>query len=294
MIYWYYEFILHKGDDAMTIEEMKELKKERGYTYEQIAELSGVPLGTVQKIFCGETRNPRFSTLQALEAVFQRPESVSYRYTDREYRPGRVEEPAPAYHVSRRQGYYTTEDYYALPDDRRVELIDGVFYDMSAPGFVHQGVAGEIYYQIASFIRKRKGECVVRMAPVDVRLNCDNGTMVQPDVMIVCDRSKIKQWGIMGAPDFIVEVLSPSTRKKDSFKKLDKYMEAGVREYWMVDPKGKRLIIYDFESELYPVVCGLSGKVPVGIYRGELEIDLDMVAETIEDYPNDGRDDWEE
>lgn len=260
----------------MTIDEMREMKQERGYSYEQIAELSGVPLSTVQKIFCGETHSPRYATLCALERIFKEDKA-----------PSMVKEEV-AYDFSGSQQEYTVKDYYALPDERRVELIDGVFYDMSAPSFVHQGIAGEVYFQIAGFIKANKGECVVRMAPVDVRLDCDNRTMVQPDVLILCDRSKIMRWGIMGAPDFVLEVLSPSTKRKDCMKKLTKYMEAGVREYWMIDPDKRKLIVYQFEAELYPAVYGLTGKVPVGIYEGRLLIDLDQVAEAIEEYPDDG------
>lgn len=290
----------------MTIEEMKALKKEKGYSYEQIAELSGVPLGTVQKVFCGVTKYPRFSTLQALEKVFRNGEAVSYEYQrvakenkegETEHKPvsyqlsgeqsgNKVEERAAAYQAVKKQGEYTIDDYYALPDDRRVELIDGVIYDMSSPSFVHQGIAGEMYRQISNFLRENKGECVVRISPVDVQLDCDNRTMVQPDVLIVCDRSKIRRWGIMGAPEFLVEVLSPSTRRKDCGKKLSKYMDAGVKEYWIIDPKSKRLIVYDFEQEVWPTVYGLTGKVPIGIYQGKLEIDMDMVAEAIEEYPD--------
>ncbi len=270
----------------MTIEEMREIKKEKGYTYEQIAEMSGVPLGTVQKIFCGETRAPRYSTLQALEAVF-REHKISYPYEREEY--GSVQE-ASAYYSSKKQGYYTVEDYYALPDERRVELIDGVIYDMSSPSFVHQSVTGEVYFQIADFIRRNKGECHVMMAPMDVRLDCDNRTMVQPDVLVVCDRSKIKRWGIMGAPDFVMEVLSKSTKRRDCFKKLVKYMEAGVKEYWILDPDSKTLIVYCFEKESLPAIYGLNGKVPVAIFEGKLEIDLSMVTDAIQDYPDGGDD----
>ena len=123
-------------------------------------------------------------------------------------------------------------------------------------------------------------------------MDCDDRTMVQPDIVIVCDKSKIKRWGIMGAPDFVVEVLSPSTGRKDRHKKLAKYLNAGVREYWLIDPDKKVLFAYNFEDEemITPMIRGLSGKMPVGIYEGRLEIDLDLVAEMIEEYPDDG---WE-
>ena len=259
----------------MTIQEMREKKKEKGYSYEQISELSGVPLGTVHKIFGGETRSPRYATLQALENVF------------REDAGGRVRE-AQRYESSKQQGEYTVDDYYAFPEERRVELIDGVVYDMCSPALVHQRIAGEIFWQISDFIRGKGGECLPVMSPIDVRLGCDDKTMVQPDVLIVCDRSKVMRWGIMGAPDFVLEVLSPSTKRKDCIKKLDKYMEAGVREYWMIDPDRRKLIIYQFESEVYPVVCGLSGKAAVGIFDGQLQIDLDLVRELIQEFPDEG------
>lgn len=248
----------------MTIKEMREIKKEMGYTYAQISEWSGVPLGTVQKVFTGETESPRYSTLQALQAVFER-EQVHHR----------VEEPGVYY--GGRSGEHNVTDYYALPEDVRMELIDGVFYDMASPSFLHQRIAGEIYRQIANYISQQKGSCIPLIAPMDVRLDCDDRTMVQPDVMIVCDRNKIKNWGIMGAPDFILEVLSPSTKRKDCIKKLDKYMEAGVREYWMIDPQQQKVIIYQFEEEIYPVIYGLEEAQPVGIFEDRFKMDLSVI-----------------
>lgn len=260
----------------MTVEEMRVFKKQRGYTYEQIAELSGVPLGTVQKIFSGETQSPRYATLQALERVFG----------DMKQEASGVRE-ASACGIGKKQGEYTIEDYYALPEEHRAELIDGVIYDMSAPTTGHQGAAGEIYRQIANFIAERRGGCNVFVSPVDVQLDCDDRTMVQPDVMILCDKNKIKRWGILGAPDFVLEILSASTKRKDCIKKLDKYMEAGVREYWIIDPDKETLLVYQFEQELYPAIYGLNGSVPVGIYDGRLQINLDMVRELLEEYRGD-------
>ena len=113
-------------------------------------------------------------------------------------------------------------------------------------------------------------------APIDVQLDCDEKTIVQPDVLVLCDVSKLSGNTISGAPDFIVEILSPSTRKKDMFIKLEKYMTAGVREYWMVDAEKKKVLIYDFEHENYPILFGFDAEVPVGIFEGSVRWTLEI------------------
>ena len=125
------------------------------------------------------------------------------------------------------------------------------------------------------------------MSPVDVQLDCDNKTMVQPDVLIICDPKKIQRFGIFGAPDFVLEVLSPSTRKKDLTLKLNKYIEAGVREYWVIDPEKKILIVYDFAEEGLPCIYPLEGEVGLAIYEEKLKINLTKIAEIIEKYDRD-------
>lgn len=182
-------------------------------------------------------------------------------------------------------GEYTIEDYYAWPKDQRVELIDGTIYIMEAPGFVHQRIAAKILSRLDASIEKRKGSCIPLLSPVDVRLDCDDKTMIQPDLIIVCDKDKIKRWGIMGAPDFILEVLSRSTRRKDCTKKLQKYCDAGVREYWIIDPEKKILLTYDFMHDNLPCIYPLAGTAGLALYDGELQIDLDEIAGMIQDWP---------
>ena len=190
-------------------------EKEKGYTNEQIAELSEVPLGTVQKIFGGTTTSPRYDTLKALEKIFLPMER---------YYASVVKDASAAYTV-KRQGEYTVEDYYALPDEQRAELIDGVLYDMASPETLHQMVGGYIYARFLEFISKNKGNCIPLIAPLDVQLDCDNKTIVEPDVMIVCDRDKLYKNRIYGAPDFILEVLSKSTRRRDMVIKASEICE---------------------------------------------------------------------
>jgi Uma2 family endonuclease len=164
-------------------------------------------------------------------------------------------------------------------------MIDGVIYDMSAPEVVHQRIAGLCYFRISEYIQKQGGSCIPMMSPVDVRLDCDDKTMVQPDVIILCDDHKIKRWGIMGAPEFVLEVTSASTRKRDFTKKLQKYAEAGVKEYWIIDPKKKSLVTYDFINEDMPCVWPLKGRAGLALYNGELEINLDEIAGLIQEWP---------
>lgn len=260
----------------MTIEQMRERKQELGYTYEQIASLSGVPLGTVQKVFGGVTTSPRYDTLRALEQVFQKKD------------PMYVKESALPYEVEVRQektqGAYTAEDYRALPDDQRMELIDGVLYDMAAPTGIHQLMGGEIYAVLRDYIRKQNGKCLPMYAPIDVQLDCDDRTVVQPDVLVLCDVSKLSGNTILGAPDFIVEVLSSSTRKKDMFVKLEKYATAGVREYWMVDLEKKKILVYDFAHEDYPVIYGFDSEIPVGIFEGACKVDFGEIYEYLRSF----------
>lgn len=250
----------------MTIQEMKDRKKELGYTNEQVSELSGVPLGTVQKIFGGTTAAPRYETLQALQKILGYPSVI---------------QEASVQYYAKKQGEYTLDDYYALPDEERVELIDGVIYDMASPSSVHQLLDGFIYAKLLGHVMQKGGECLPIVAPVDVQLDCNNKTMVQPDVVILCDRNKVIRRCVYGAPDFVLEILSPSTRKKDMVIKLNKYMNAGVKEYWMVDPVQKRVLVYDFSAENYPTIYGFDSKIPVRIWNGECEIDFEEVYEYV-------------
>jgi Uma2 family endonuclease len=253
---------------VMTVQEMKEKKREKGYTFEQIAARSGVPLGTVQKIFSGETKSPRYDTIAALEELFDDSE------------PMMVKESISAYNTSyqRGQGNYTIEDYYAVPEERRVELIDGSIYDMGAPTTTHQSIAAEIYRQIANFIIDEGGSCQPFIAPIDVQLDGDDRTVVQPDVIIVCNREKIKKQVIYGAPDFVLEVISPSSRQRDCVKKLGKYINAGVREYWMIDPDRRRIVTHLFDGDTDTAIFGFDQRIPVGIYGGRLKIDLMRIS----------------
>ncbi len=255
----------------MTVDEMRELKKELGFSYEQIAKMSNLPVGTVQKVLGGITKAPRYETLKALESVFEIKKT------------NMIQEAQRAYGVEKRQGEYTIEDYFALPDERRVELIDGVIYDMASPTAIHQIIADEICGIFKNFVRSKNGICMPLTSPIDVQLDCDHKTIVQPDVVVICDRSKFKYGRIYGAPELVVEVLSPSTLKKDTYLKAQKYLNAGVREYWMVDPKRKRIFVHQFENDDSLInMYTFEDEVPVGIWNGECKVKFREIYEYVE------------
>ena len=257
----------------MTLSEMKERKRELGYSYEQIAERSGVPLSTIQKVFSGATQSPRYDTLLAIESV------LAYE------RPSMIRESTYSYGKSivKKQGEYTIEDYYNWPEEERIELIDGVIYDMATPLIIHQDIVGEIAYTLKKHIKQNKGQCKIYDMPVDVQLDCDNKTMVQPDIVVVCDRDKLTKKNIFGAPDFVVEVLSSSTRKKDMTIKLQKYTDAGVREYWIVDPQKEMVIVYDIEHDLQVSFYTFENQVPVKIFNDACRIDFKEIKDYLEE-----------
>lgn len=164
---------------------------------------------------------------------------------------------------------FTAEDYWNLPEGVRAELIDGELYDMTPPNRAHQKIVLRISRVIDEFIERHNGECEVYPAPFAVNLNADDSTYVEPDVSVICDPSKLTSRGCTGAPDFIAEVVSPSSRRMDYLTKGSLYSNAGVREYWVVDPEKSKTTVYDFENESFaPIIYPFSSPIPVGIYPG--------------------------
>ena len=272
----------------MTIHEMQEYKREKGYTNEMIAEMAGLPLGTVQKIFGGITKSPRQETIRALEKVFLKERDFFRDYpTLRAYgtipAPDVLRDPSPAYKADPRQGHYTIDDYYALPPNRRVELIDGIFYDMASPSKAHQIILARLHLALAPCVDSHPG-CELFLAPSDVCLDNDDYTMVQPDLYITCGQKQTDKRRHNGPPDFIIEILSPSNRAHDLYRKTNKYQLAGVREYWVVDPQRDKVIVYDFEHEEAPVTYTFKDRVPVLISSGKCSVDFAPIYERVKDY----------
>lgn len=167
----------------------------------------------------------------------------------------------------RKEDIYTTDDIYALPDGERAELIDGKIYYMAPPNTRHQRILNFVNTEINVFIRKNNGECEVFPAPFAVFLNENDRNYVEPDISVICDKNKITDKGCNGAPDWIIEIVSSSSRVMDYFTKLFKYRTAGVKEYWIVDPTKEVVIVYRFEKETMEEYS-FGEDVPVGIYEG--------------------------
>ena len=297
----------------MTIEEMKRRKTALGLTNEMIAQAAGVPLSTIQKIMSGVTKAPRKLTLEAIESVLfaeeqrrsnrkeQLPAAETVRHTGFAYgdlpdnsASSMVKEPVTGYNLAntaeKKDGEYTLDDYYALPDERRVELIDGFFYDMSAPAVIHQKILGELHLLFRECTDAHEGECEVYLAPCDVRLDMDNKTMVQPDLLVICKEYDLGAKRFEGAPDLVLEILSPSTRSKDMLLKLYKYQNAGVKEYWIVDPDHETILVYDFrEDNFYPEKYDFDSVIPIHISDGQCSIDFSRVNRALKKVRSTGK-----
>jgi len=198
-----------------------------------------------------------------------------------------AEEPPIDYATQR----YSYADYLTWTDDKMREIINGVVYLFSAPIREHAEVVISILKKALPFIDKRKGKCKIYTAPFDVRLPIDGETadnkiynVVQPDICVICDRTKLDKKGCIGAPDLVVEVNSPSTRKRDLNEKFNLYEKAGVKEYWLIYPKDKAVTVFLLQPDgkyddgmTYDFIYGKT-KIPVQTLEG-LIIDLEELFE---------------
>lgn len=170
--------------------------------------------------------------------------------------------PIPQEHI------YTSEDYWNLPEGQRAELIDGKLYAMAPPSRMHQEILGELHTAINNYIKSKNGTCKVYPAPFAVNLNADDKIWVEPDISVICDQNKLSDQGCKGAPDWIIEIVSPSSSRADYMIKLFKYRTAGVREYWIVNPMKKAVQIYIFEGEEDSNLFSFDDEIPVYVLDG--------------------------
>ncbi|MBP3234873.1 MAG: Uma2 family endonuclease [Eubacterium sp.] len=297
----------------LTIEEMNQIRQNYGISYEEIQKgCEDVSISSIQKIFGGYVDKPRRVTIEKLSRYFEtfikenrRPVydngglASDNRYVAEQSNyftkgssvvditQNKEDGPTGLLGEIFTQRGYTYSDYakLELPEGVRVEVVDGYLYKMDAPNIVHQDIAGEVFFVIRDYIKRSKGKCKVIMSPVDVRLEYDKGdmTVVQPDLIVVCEQNKIEnRKNVKGAPDFVLEVISQSSRKMDMYVKMTKYKENGVREYWLVDYENDKIIKYDFENNDNITMYTFKDKVPVEIYDRKLVIDFKEIKEYVE------------
>ena len=305
----------------MLLETMQAIRSEFHLSYKEIADRSGVPISTVQKVLGGVT-TPRNKTAEELEKAFnsfieqgsprwlgaisfeelmikgnhldilerintlEKTANEGMLAEKRVYDSGNGKRDNKSdsniiSFVGKKSGEYTVSDYESLPEDVKVELIDGYFYDMASPSKLHQAILIEMLFQLKSQIKKNKGGCKVYIAPSDVQLD-DERTIVQPDLFILCNKDMIKEVDrTHGAPEFVVEVLSNSTRRKDMTLKLNKYMNAGVKEYWIIDPDKYYIIKYCFDKADLANIYTFDDVVPLEIYDGKITVDFKLIKEEL-------------
>lgn len=162
---------------------------------------------------------------------------------------------------------YTMNDIYALPDGKRAELIDGQIYYMAPPNIKHQRILSFLHLEIGNYLRSKEGACEVFPAPFAVFLCADDSKYLEPDISVICDKNKLNDQGCNGAPDWIIEIVSPSSRPMDYYIKLSLYRSAGVREYWIVDPMKQTILVYDMEHDSAPAVYSFSDSIRVNLYE---------------------------
>ena len=170
---------------------------------------------------------------------------------------------------------HTINDIYALPNGERAELIDGKIYYMAPPSRKHQRLTVELSTIINNYIKSNHGSCEVDIAPFAVFLSEDDKNYVEPDISVICDPRKLNDKGCVGAPDWIIEIVSPGSRRMDYSIKLFKYRTAGVREYWIVDSEKNRITVYDLEHEDMSEYT-FADTVKAGIYT-DLSIDFNKL-----------------
>ena len=161
---------------------------------------------------------------------------------------------------------YTIDDIYKLPEGKRAELIDGQIYYMSPPNRTHQKILNYLTTEINLYIRSKKGTCEVYPAPFAVFLNKDTNTYVEPDISVICDTDKLDDKGCHGAPDWVIEIVSPSTRYMDYGTKLFQYQAAGVQEYWIADYSKNRITVWNLVQNTINEFS-FSDSVKAGIYE---------------------------
>ena len=249
----------------MTISDIKQLKERDGMTEEQISELTGIPLFIVDGIFSGEIEEPKYMTPLEFEELLTRLGIPFYHDESKGY-PCLIREEATSYNYHARR--YALGDMEKICDIILMEVINGKMHAMSAPSRMHQFLVSKLLIRIGNHIEKKRGKCHVYPAPFGVRLFSDDETWVEPDILVICKKNIMTDSGCDGAPDLIVEIVSPNNVFHDYVTKLVKYQQAGVREYWIVDPTNERITLYYFQDPVQKVEYTYEDTISSNVMEG--------------------------
>jgi len=182
--------------------------------------------------------------------------------------------------LNSQQPAITLEEYETFPEDIRAEVFDGQIQYMAGPSRIHQEISRELLYLLTDYIKRKGGSCKTYSAPFDVKLNDNPLTIVQPDLMIICDKDKLDGKRCNGAPDFIIEIVSSGNAADDYVKKLYYYKNYNVREYWIVDPDRRTVTINYFEGDSVTVQYPFGATIKVNIYD-DLYIDFKGIEQLL-------------
>jgi len=292
----------------VNIENIRNRKKDLKLTTSELAYLAEVPTSTVSKIMTGETKNPSYFTIEKIENALDKVEMQlrieAYIHELAKYiavHPNEVFDHSEFERIYREKFNLgetsipsaTSQELYTFikgnlalkkeskvsisvlhkeNTDRWTELLDGVVIRNETPNRRHQEIVQALGFEFRCFIRENNGNCKVYDAGINVQIDEDEFSNLIPDIALVCDDSKLTEFGIWGAPDLVIEVVSPSSRKNDYRKKLYKYMNAGVREYWIVDPEKEKITVYLDGEPMMAYVYGFGDEIPVFIYDNALKL----------------------
>lgn len=297
----------------MNTDNIRIRKKALNITTAQLAYLADLPVGTVSKIITGETKNPKQITIDKLNEALIKEESrmriSAYLKEMKEYYESHPEilggpndfepiyrkrhnledkpleladslsEEYPIWGNIARKPRHTekADDFLQAGNENRfIELLDGTRIYNEAPSLNHQLIVKSINRQIESYIAEKGGDCRVFDMGINVRLDEDEDTILIPDILVLCDEAKYKPFGILGAPDWVIEVVSKSTRRYDFKQKTYKYLMNGVRELWLVDMERKIVVVYTDGEYMLSHIYPFDESIPVGIYDKQLTITVSM------------------
>ena len=252
-----------ENEMLMTIEEMRAEIDRRRYSYKQLERFTAIPAATIRRLINGQTKKPRMDVMFSLSAVLR---------------------PSSRDDTIKRQENYDLEDYLSFSEDDRMEMIDGILYELPGPDEGHQFVLGAIFHSLYGQIHDHGNVCFPFMAPLGVQLDKDDKTVVQPDIFLAGNSSFFKEGRYQGAPELVVEIISRETVQKDFQIKYMKYKLAGVKEYWIVDASRRRVITWVFKEETASGIYCYDEQVPVMAFKGAFAVDFPRIWKEMDAY----------